>query len=118
MESKTKTAVLLMPFLSVLLYMTMKAILVPLVFISLATNALGVVATSVKVKAQFSNLESDSNWELFSVGSQLQIGYYCANAGVNGFLTLFLGVCAVIYTPEFYIKTYCALFSWENLVDG
>ncbi|ESK93741.1 hypothetical protein Moror_1439 [Moniliophthora roreri MCA 2997] len=73
-----------------ILYGSRKAILVPLVFISLATNALGVVATSMKVKAQSSNLESDSNWELFSVGSRLQIGYYCANAGVNGFLTLLL----------------------------
>jgi hypothetical protein len=53
--------------------------------------AIGVIALAMKLKAQTAGLGDPSNWALFLHGSNLQIGYYCLNAGVNGCFTLMLG---------------------------
>ncbi|ESK93743.1 hypothetical protein Moror_1441 [Moniliophthora roreri MCA 2997] len=70
------------------LYTSRKAVLFPLVFISFATNS--VIATGMKLKGQTSGLRQSANWDIFVHGYELQIGYYCANAAVNGMLTLIL----------------------------
>ncbi|KAI3596772.1 hypothetical protein WG66_016449 [Moniliophthora roreri] len=37
----------------------------------------------MKLKAQTSDLSIASNWKLFLQGGKIQVGYYCANAGLD-----------------------------------
>jgi hypothetical protein len=54
-------------------------------------TAIGIIALAMKLKAQTAGLGDPSNWALFLHGNNLQIGYYCLNAGINGCFTLLLG---------------------------
>jgi hypothetical protein len=86
-----------------------------LAFQSHIVTAIGVVATAMKLKGQTSGLDDPSNWTLFLNGSNLQIGYYCANAGVNGCFTLMLGAHCL---PTLNTRISLSVFSWKNMVDG
>ncbi|EEB97549.1 hypothetical protein MPER_03108 [Moniliophthora perniciosa FA553] len=44
----------------------------------------------MRLKGRTSNLLDQSNWALFVNGTNLHVGYFCANAGFNGCLTLIL----------------------------
>uniref|UniRef100_A0A0W0G9H2 Uncharacterized protein n=1 Tax=Moniliophthora roreri TaxID=221103 RepID=A0A0W0G9H2_MONRR len=71
-----------------ILYGSRKALFGVLIFLSFSTN--GVVAAAIKLKGQTSGLIDQSNWAFFLQGTNLQVAYYCVNAGVNGCLTLIL----------------------------